>query len=158
MSSQTTTTQADAAASFSPASVRLVPRASAVLLVLALVVVLLADLPLLGWGVAAGLWAINAVLHVWVRSTASNSSPNAAIGLAAAAMFVRMAVALGALLYVGVSVDVDDTTFGLGQPDAAIVALVLYTLVFTLDMGERIGTDVSARREISASREEGTEG
>jgi hypothetical protein len=159
MSSPTTTPAATPAApSFSPAPARLVPRASLVLLVLALVVCVLADLPLLGWGVAAGLWALSAVLHAWTRSTAAKASPNAAIGLAAAAMFVRTAVAMGALLYVGVSANVDDTTFGLGQPDAAIVALVLYTLVFTLDMGERIGSDVSSRHTtISAPREEGTE-
>jgi hypothetical protein len=157
MTHATTTTDTTPAASFTPAPVRVVPRASLVLLLVALPIVLLADLPLLGWGVAAGLWAVNAILHAWVRTTANHASPNAAIGLAAAAMFVRMALAIGALVYVGGQAHVDDTTFGLGQPDAAIVALVLYTLVFTLDMGERIGSDVSSRRHISAAREEGTE-
>lgn len=157
MSTTITTTDTTPPASFTPAPVRLVPRASLVLLLLALPVVIVADLPLLGWGVAAGLWLANAVLHAWVRTTANHASPNAAIGLAAAAMFVRMALAIGALIYVGGSARVDDTTFGLGQPDAAIVALVLYTLVFTLDMGERIGSDVSSRRQLSTPREEGTE-
>jgi hypothetical protein len=156
MSTTTTTTDTTPAASFTPAPVRLVPRASLVLLLIALPIVLLAGLPILGWGVAAGLWAANAVLHAWVRTTANHASPNAAIGLAAAAMFVRMGLAIGALIYVGGSTRVDDTTFGLGQPDAAIVALVLYTLVFTLDMGERIGSDMSSRRQHSQPREEGT--
>jgi hypothetical protein len=157
MTHATTTTDTAPAASFTPAPVRVVPRASLVLLLIALPIVYLADLPMLGWGVAAGLWAVNAVLHAWVRTTADSASPNAAIGLAAAAMFVRMALAIGALIYVGGSAKVDDTTFGLGQPDAAIVALVLYTLVFTLDMGERIGSDVSSRRQFSQAPEEGIE-
>ena len=157
MSTTTTTTDTTPAASFTPAPVRVVPRASLVLLLIALPIVFFAGLPMLGWGVAAGLWAVNATLHAWVRTTANHASPNAAIGLppppcscAWRSRWARSSTSAG-------PARVDDTTFGLGQPDAAIVALVLYTLVFTLDMGERIGSDVSSRRQFSTPREEGTE-
>jgi hypothetical protein len=140
---------------FTPSTGRLIPRASLVLLLLALPLFLAIDVALTGWIVAAGLWVVGVALHAWVRTTARHATPNGAIGLAAAAMFVRTTIALIALVYVGASVDVGDTTFGLGKPDVAVVAMLLYTLVFTLDMGERIRSDVSARRSISAAREEG---
>lgn len=133
---------------------RLVPRASLVLLLVALVPFLLTNLPLDAWFVATGIWIAGAVLHAWTRSLAAKTSPNAAIGLAAVGMFARMGIALAVLLYVGVSVDVGETTLGAGAPDVAAVALVLYTIVFTLDMGERIGVDASARTAAAATRKE----
>lgn len=157
MTSTTTTTSEPAAEALAPPRMRIVPRASLVLLLLTLPLFLALDLSLTGWGVAVGLWVVGVALHTWVRTTAEHTSPNAAIGLAAAAMFARMGIAMITVLYVGVSVDVDDSTFGLGQPDVAAVALVLYTLVFTLDLGERISSDMSHRRTISPAREEGTE-
>lgn len=147
--------QPTSGSSLTPARVRLIPRASLVLLLVTLPLFLAIDLPLTGWLVAAGLWVVGVALHGWVRTTATRTSANAAIGMAAAAMFARTAIAIVTLLYVGVSVDVDDSTFGLGEPDVAVVALLLYTLVFTLDLGERISSDMSHRQTIPAAREEG---
>ena len=125
------------------------------LLLVAIVPFLVTDLPIEAWLVAAGLWLAGSILHAWTRSLAAQASPNAAIGLAAVGMFARMGIAIVVLLFVGMDATVGESTIGAGKPDVAAIALVLYTLVFTLDMGERIGLDASVRRAaVDAGKEE----
>ena len=136
---------------------RFATRASAVLLLVALPVFAFTSLPFAAWVVATALWLFGAAIHFAVRAAAARTTPNAAMGLAAGAMFVRMGAAMVTLLFVGASGDVDGTQFGMGEPDIALIALILYTMVFTLDMGERLALDSSHNHAAAALRgEEGT--
>jgi hypothetical protein len=134
-----------------PARPRFTSRSSAALLLVALPFFLFTGMPDAAWLVAAGIWAVGVAIHFAVRAAAAHTSPNAAMGLVAGAMFVRMGVAMAALLLVGGQSTVDGTTFGMGEPDVAIIALILYTIVFTLDTAERLAVDSSTNRSISTT-------
>ena len=99
------------------------------LLALALPLFLVADLPLLGWVVAAVIWLLWRGIGEWSdRRAASATTPKAMAGIAAGSMIGRGwllgLILLGAGLAAG-----DDV--GLS---AAVLALVLFTVYFTLKM------------------------
>ena len=99
------------------------------LLALALPLFLVADLPLLGWVVAAVIWILWRGIGEWSdRRAASATTPKAMAGIAAGSMIGRGwllgLILLGAGLAAG-----DDV--GLS---AAVLSLVLFTVYFTLKM------------------------
>ena len=99
------------------------------LLGLALPLFLVADLPLLGWVVAAVIWLLWRGIGEWSdRRAASATTPKAMAGIAAGSMIGRGwllgLILLGAGLAAG-----DDV--GLS---AAVLSLVLFTVYFTLKM------------------------
>jgi hypothetical protein len=99
------------------------------LLALALPLFLVADLPLLGWVVAAVIWLLWRGIGEWSdRRAASATTPKAMAGIAAGSMIGRGwllgLILLGAGLAAG-----DDV--GLS---AAVLSLVLFTVYFTLKM------------------------
>jgi hypothetical protein len=142
--------------STTPRSQRVIPRASLVVLVAALPLIYFFHLPIEGWIVAASLWAFGVALNVWSRSIARSGPVHLSMGVAALGMFVRMGLAMIVVLLVGTSNDVGETTVGMGDPVAAATALILYTVLFTLDLGERMSEDLAAWRALDERTEEGT--
>ncbi len=100
-----------------------------VVLAAALPLFLLADLPLLGWVTAAVIWALwRGIGELSDRRAASATTPKAMAGIAAGSMIGRGWLLGLILLSAGLAAG-DDV--GLS---AAVLALVLFTVHFTLKM------------------------
>lgn len=100
-----------------------------ILLAIALVVFAVAELPMLGWVVAAGIWALWRGIEWWTeRRLIDERDPKRLVGIAAGSLIGRGwllgLILLGAGLAAG-----DDV--GLS---AAVLSLVLFTVYFTLKM------------------------
>jgi hypothetical protein len=97
-----------------------------VLLALALVVFLVADLPILGWVTAAVVWLLWRGIGEWSdRKAAAATSPKQTAGIAAGSMVGRGWLMALILLGAGLATDRD---VGLS---AGVLALVLFTVYFT---------------------------
>ena len=95
-------------------------------LVVALPVFLLADLPMLGYAVAAGAWITQRVARELIlRRAAAASDVRTTVGLTAASMIVRGWLVALAIFAVGLS----DSDAGLA---AAVLFLLLFTLAFSM--------------------------
>jgi hypothetical protein len=91
-------------------------------LALALVVFLVAGLPILGWVTGAGAWAIQrSISELVVRKATKATDPRAKVGLLAGSMIGRGWLVAGIILAVG-----------LGNNDAGLSGAVLFLAVFTL--------------------------
>lgn len=101
-----------------------------VLLALALVLFLVAGLPIVGWITAAAIWALWRGIGTWAdRRAAASTSPRETVGLVAGAMIGRGWL-LG-LILLGVFLVTDDREVGLS---AALTVLVVFTVHFTLKL------------------------
>lgn len=95
---------------------------------LALPVFLAAGLPLAGWAVGGGAWAIQRGLQEYLERRASASKdPRAVVGLLAGSMIARGWFVAIAVFLVGLS----DNEAGLA---AAVLVIALFTLYFTVRM------------------------
>jgi hypothetical protein len=91
-----------------------------VVLALALVVFVAADLPLLGWAVATGAWLSQRGVQVLLtRKVRASDNPRAAVGLLSASLLARVWFLALAVLVVG-----------LIDRDAGLAAAVLTAIVF----------------------------
>jgi hypothetical protein len=91
-------------------------------LALALVVFLVAGLPILGWVTAAGAWAVQrGVSELATRKAAASDDPRTKVGLLAGSMVARGWIVAGIIIAVG-----------LNDNDAGLSAAVLFLLVFTI--------------------------
>jgi hypothetical protein len=91
-----------------------------VILAVALVVFVAADLPLLGWAVATGAWLSQRGLQVLLtRRAQASANPRAAVGLLSASLLARVWFLALAVLAVG-----------LIDRDAGLAAAVLTAIVF----------------------------
>ena len=105
-----------------PTSVRVMRNVDVPVLALALVVFLVAGLPLLGWVTGAGAWAIQRLVSEYVVRRANRATdPRAKVGLLAGSMIGRGWLVAGIIIAVG-----------LGNNDAGLAAAVLFLAVFTL--------------------------
>lgn len=96
-----------------------------VVLVLALPLFLLADLPLLGYAVAAAAWIVQRTINVLVTKRAdATDDPRAVVGMLAGSMIGRGWLVAGAILAVGLLAERED---GLA---AAVLTFVLVTAYF----------------------------
>jgi hypothetical protein len=107
-----------------PTSVRILKNADVIVLAVALVIFLVASLPLVGWVTGAGAWAVQRVINeLAIRKAQSADDVRARVGLLAGSMILRGWVVAGIIIAVG-----------LGNSDAGLAAAVLFLAVFTLQL------------------------
>jgi hypothetical protein len=107
-----------------PTSVRVMRNIDVPLLALALVLFLVADLPLLGWVTGAGAWAIQRVIsELAMRKANASTDPRTKVGLLAGSMIGRGWLVAGIIIAVG-----------LNDNDAGLAAAVLFLAVFTFQL------------------------
>ena len=96
-----------------------------VVLALALVVFVAADLPLLGWAGAGGAWLVQrGVQHLIERRARASDDPRTVAGLMTGSMLARGWLVAGTIFVVGLS----EREAGLA---AAILTIILFTVYFT---------------------------
>lgn len=99
------------------------------LVVVALVVFLVAGLPLLGWVTGAGVWLIWRSIGAWAdRRASASTDPRAVVSIEAGSMVGRGWLLGLTLILAGVAGDRD---IGLS---AAVLAVVLFTVFFTMKL------------------------
>lgn len=97
-----------------------------VVLALALPLFLVADLPLLGYSVAAGAWLVQRGIQALATSKAKGSrDPRTVVGVLAGSMIGRGWLVAGSIFVVGVAGERQD---GLA---AAVLCIALFTIYFT---------------------------
>jgi hypothetical protein len=105
-----------------PTSVRVMRNVDVPVLAIALVVFLVAGLPIVGWLTGAGAWALQRVVsELAVRKANAAEDPRTKVGLLAGSMVARGWLVAGIIIAVG-----------LGNNDAGLSAAVLFLVVFTI--------------------------
>jgi hypothetical protein len=105
-----------------PTSVRVMRNVDVPVLAIALVVFLVAGLPIVGWLTGAGAWALQRLVsELAVRKANTAEDPRTKVGLLAGSMVARGWLVAGIIIAVG-----------LGNNDAGLSAAVLFLVVFTI--------------------------
>lgn len=105
-----------------PTSVRVMRNVDVPVLAIALVVFLVAGLPIVGWLTGAGAWALQRLVsELAVRKANAAEDPRTKVGLLAGSMVARGWLVAGIIIAVG-----------LGNNDAGLSAAVLFLVVFTI--------------------------
>ena len=105
-----------------PTSVRVLRNLDVPVLALALVIFVVAGLPILGWVTGAGAWAIQrAISEFAMRKAEKADDPRTKVGILAGSMIGRGWLVAAIILAVG-----------LGNNDAGLSGAVLFLAVFTL--------------------------
>ena len=105
-----------------PTSVRVLRNIDVPVLALALIIFVVAGLPLLGWLTGAGAWAIQRLISEYAtRKSNEAEDPRAKVGILAASMIGRGWLVAGIIIAVG-----------LGNNEAGLSAAVLFLAVFTV--------------------------
>jgi len=105
-----------------PTSVRVMRNIDVPVLALALVIFLVAGLPILGWVTGAGAWAAQRLISEFATRKANQAEdPRAKVGILAGSMIGRGWLVAGIIIAVG-----------LGNNDAGLSAAVLFLVVFTV--------------------------
>jgi len=114
-----------------PTSVRILRNVDVIALAVALILFLVAGLPIAGWLAGAGAWAVQRLINeLAVRKAQSADDVRARVGLLAGSMLLRGWIVAGVIIAVGVG----DKDAGLS---AAILFLAVFTLQFTMTMAMR---------------------
>lgn len=104
-----------------PTSVKVLRNVDVPILAIALVIFLVASLPIVGWLTGAGAWAVQrAVSELAVRKANKAQDPRTKVGLLAGSMIGRGWLVAGIIIAVG-----------LGNNDAGLSAAVLFLVTFT---------------------------
>jgi hypothetical protein len=119
------------AAPDTPTSVKVLRNIDVPAFALALVLFLVADLPLLGWLTAAGAWAVQrGINELAIRKATSSDDPRTKVGVLAGSMIARGWIVAGIIIAVGLN----DNDAGLA---AAVLFLAVFTLQFTMTLAMR---------------------
>jgi Kef-type K+ transport system membrane component KefB len=114
-----------------PTSVKVLRNIDVPAFALALVLFLVADLPLLGWLTAAGAWAVQrGVNELAIRKATSSDDTRTKVGVLAGSMIARGWIVAGIIIAVGLN----DNDAGLA---AAVLFLAVFTLQFTMTLAMR---------------------
>jgi hypothetical protein len=114
-----------------PTSVRVLRNVDVPALALALVIFLVAGLPILGWVAGAGVWALQrGISELAVRKASAAQDPRTKVGLLAGSMIGRGWLVAGVILAVGLT----NNKAGLS---AAVLFLAVFTLQFTMTLAMR---------------------
>jgi hypothetical protein len=112
-----------------PTSVRVLRNIDVPVLALALVIFLVAGLPILGWLTGAGAWAIQRLISEYAtRKSEQAEDPRAKVGILAGSMIGRGWLVAGTILAVGLIGARED---GLA---AALLCISLFTIYFAAQM------------------------
>src|SRR4051794_13247958 len=112
---------AAAAPTPTPTSVKVLRNIDIPILAIALVVFIVAGLPILGWVTGAGAWAAQrAVSELAIRKANKADDPRTKVGLLAGSMIARGWLVAGIIIAVG-----------LGNNDAGLSAAILFLVTFT---------------------------
>src|SRR3954464_8129920 len=104
-----------------PTSVKVLRNIDIPILAIALVVFIVAGLPILGWVTGAGAWAAQrAVSEFAIRKANKADDPRTKVGLLAGSMIARGWLVAGIIIAVG-----------LGNNDAGLSAAILFLVTFT---------------------------
>jgi hypothetical protein len=104
-----------------PTSVKVLRNIDIPILAIALVVFIVAGLPILGWVTGAGAWAAQrAVSELAIRKANKADDPRTKVGLLAGSMIARGWLVAGIIIAVG-----------LGNNDAGLSAAILFLVTFT---------------------------
>jgi hypothetical protein len=107
-----------------PTSVRILRNVDVPVLALALVVFLVADLPLLGWATGTGAWIVQRIVnHLAITRAEKSDDPRTKVGLLAGSMIARGWIVAGIIIAVG-----------LNNNDAGLSSAVLFLFVFTMQL------------------------
>lgn len=110
------------------ATMRVVRNLDLVLLALALVVFLVAGIPIAGWLAATGAWLVQRVVRATLtRRAEASDDPRTTVGLMAGSMIGRGWLVAGVILAVGLA----NSKAGLA---AAVLLLAVFTIQFTTGM------------------------
>ena len=113
-----------AAAPDTPTSVKVMRNIDVPFLALALVIFLVAGLPILGWVTGAGVWALQRGISTWTTRKAERATDaRTKVGLLAGSMIGRGWLVAGVIL-----------AAGLGDKDVGLSAAVLFLATFTLQL------------------------
>ena len=105
-----------------PTSVRVLRNVDLIALAAALVLFLVAGLPLAGWLTGAGAWGVQRAIHELATNRAARAQDvRTRVGLLAGSMILRGWIVAGIIVAVGI-----------GNNDAGLAAAVLFLAVFTL--------------------------
>jgi len=105
-----------------PTSVRVLRNIDVPVLALALIIFVVAGLPLLGWVTGAGAWAIQRLVNEYATRKANQAEdPRTKVGILAGSMIGRGWLVAGIIIAVG-----------LGNNEAGLSAAVLFLAVFTV--------------------------
>ena len=105
-----------------PTSVRVLRNIDVPVLALALIIFVVAGLPLLGWVTGAGAWAIQRLVNEYATRKANQAEdPRTKVGILAGSMIGRGWLVAGIILAVG-----------LNNNDAGLSGAVLFLAVFTV--------------------------
>ena len=114
-----------------PTSVRVLRNIDVPVLALALVIFVVAGLPILGWVTGAGAWAIQRLISEYATRKANQAEdPRTKVGILAGSMIGRGWLVAGIIIAVGLG----NNTAGLS---AAVLFLVVFTLQFTMTLAMR---------------------
>ena len=99
-----------------------------VLLVVALPVFLVADLPMLGYAAGAGAWLVQRAIQIWTtRKAQASNDPRTVVGITAGSMIGRAWLVALTIFAAGLA----DNDAGLA---AAVLVILLFTAYFTVSM------------------------
>ncbi len=114
-----------------PTSVRVLRNIDVPVLALALVIFLVAGLPIVGWLTGAGAWAIQRLISEYAtRRSERADDPRAKVGILAGSMIGRGWLVAGIIIAVGLG----NNTAGLS---AAVLFLAVFTVQFTMTLAMR---------------------
>jgi hypothetical protein len=114
-----------------PMSVRVLKNVDVPALAVALLIFVVAGLPILGWVTGAGAWALQRLISEYViRKAETSVDPRTKVGLLAGSMIGRGWLVAGIILAVGLS----NNDAGLS---GAVLFLAVFTLQFTMTLAMR---------------------
>jgi hypothetical protein len=114
-----------------PTSVRVLKNVDVPALAVALLIFVVAGLPILGWVTGAGAWALQRLISEYViRKAETSVDPRTKVGLLAGSMIGRGWLVAGIILAVGLS----NNDAGLS---GAVLFLAVFTLQFTMTLAMR---------------------
>lgn len=114
-----------------PTSVRIMRNVDVLILAVALLLFVVAGLPILGWVTGAGAWAVQrGISELATRKANASDDPRTKVGLLAGSMIARGWIVAGIIIAVGLK----DNDAGLS---AAILFLAVFTFQFTMTLATR---------------------
>lgn len=115
----------------------LVPNLGMLVALALLPLVFVTSLPLAAWALATGAWVLNRLGHVAVTKFIDGLPQAMAVGAAGLSMMMRVWTIALLLFFVAADLEVGNTHIGLGREDIAVPGMLLFMLLFTLDIATR---------------------